>query len=378
MITRFTRVLTALALALCQSIMHAQPLKAIAYQGWWMPQSWQNSPFQELDRLFFFELKVDATGEVSERHGWPEQWRELQATAKTHQVPIDLTLTLFDSDTFNQLFSSDQAMAKLLAECLDLALPEFVSGLHFDFEIYNGATAQAIRNYRAFLSKLSAQLRSGSLPRSLSVFLPAHADDALYDAPTLNLMSLVVSQSYDTHYRSSQKAGPVAPLDGPDALTWRSAAAEAMALGVSRDRLILTFPLYGYEWLVKDNILRSLTQKPGTTTTFATISKQLLPDIQVSATQRVHQYGASHDPVSGSAHYQFKNEQNQWVEGWFEDWWSLGRKIDFLNTERLGGVAFFLLGYDHHELLAYYLLRRTPNSLDALLDQLESRIRTSP
>ncbi|MBV5345957.1 MAG: hypothetical protein JZU63_10820, partial [Rhodoferax sp.] len=59
-------------------------------------------------------------------------------------------------------------------------------------------------------------------------------------------------------------------------------------------------------------------------------------------------------------------------------WWSLGRKIDFLNAERLGGAAFFLLGYDHNELLAYYLQRRSPNSLDALINALEPGLQASP
>lgn len=378
MTLRGSRVLLALALALCQSIALGHTLKTLGYLGWWMPKSWQSIPLQQFDRLFFFELKVNATGSVTDRHGWPEEWGELQTAAKTHQVPVDLTLTLFDSNTFNQLFSSPQAIEKLLAECVDLVEPPFVSGLHFDFEIYNGANFEAIRNYRRFLKTLSAQLRERAPNQSLSVFLPAQADDALYDASTLNLMNLVVSQSYDTHYRSSKNAGPVAPLTGPDGLTWRSAATEALDLGVSKDRLFLTFPLYGYEWTVKDNKLRSSTQNPGITTTFSRISKELLPDIQVSVTQRVHQYGAYHDPSSGSSYYQFKNDAGQWVEGWFEDWWSLGRKIDFLTTERFAGVAFFLLGYDKNELLQYYLQRRAPESLDALIEQIDPPIRPSP
>lgn len=377
MTTRAMRVFLALILAFSQSCAFGQPLKTMGYLGWWMPQSWQSISLNELDRLFFFELTVAATGTVSERHGWPEQWGELQATAQRHRVPIDLTLTLFNADTFNQLFISNQAIDNLLLECLTLARHQSVSGLHFDFEIYTGAEREAIRNYRGFLKNLSGLLRQNGLTRSLSVFLPAQADDALYDAPTLSLMDLVVSQSYDTHYRSSKNAGPIAPLDGPDALTWKSATKEALSLGVSKERLILTFPLYGYEWLVKDNKLRSPTLTTGTTTTFSVISKDLLPDIQTSVTQRVQQFGASHDPVSGSSYYQFKNEQGQWIEGWFEDWWSLGRKIDFLATEKLGGAAFFLLGYDQGDLLYYYLQRKKPKTLDALIDQLAPTIRAS-
>ena len=155
-------------------------------------------------------------------------------------------------------------------------------------------------------------------------------------------------------------------------------AAEALGLGVSPERLFMTFPLYGYEWLVKDNKVRSATQKTGSTTTFARLAKDQLPEIQTSATERVNQYGAHHDPVSGSSYYQFKNEAGQWVEGWFEDWWSLGKKMDFLTQEKLGGVAFFLIGYDQGELLEYYLQRRKPKSLEALIDWVQPAGRASP
>jgi spore germination protein YaaH len=356
----------------------SQPLKALGYLGWWTPQSWQITPIDELDRLFFFELNVDANGEVSDRHGWPDQWEELQAAVQQRHVPMDLALTLFDVDTFNRLFSSEKAVNTLLAESLNLVKTPAVSGLHFDFEIYSGATLDAIRNYRSFLAKLSGQLNRFSPSRDLSVFLPVQADEALYDARTLSLMSLVVVQSYDSHYRSSKNAGPVSPLDGQDALTWKTAAAEALALGISRDKLFLTFPLYGYEWIVLDSKLRSPTQKSGITTSFSDINNGTPSDIQTNITDRVQQYGAFHDPASGSSYYKFKNEQGQWVEGWFEDWWSLGRKIDFLNKEKLAGTAFFLLGYDQGELLQYYLERKVPKSLDALINQLEFHKRTSP
>ncbi|TXT40875.1 MAG: glycosylhydrolase-like protein [Comamonadaceae bacterium] len=346
----------------------AQPLKAMGYLAWWMPQSWQTLPLQEIDRLFFFELKVDASGAISERHGWPEQWGELQQATQREKVPLDLTLTLFDSETFNRLFSSPQAVNKLLTDSLELAAHPNVSGLHLDFEIYGGASSKAITSYKAFLAQLSQQLRRLSPSRNLSVFLPVQTDDALYDAPSLGLMDWVVSQSYDAHYRSSKNAGPVAPLAGQDGLTWEKAMSDALGLGVPRNRLILTFPLYGYEWIVKDKQARSPTQQPGLTTTFSDVDKEFLPDVQISITQRVRQFGATHDPSSGSSYYQFQNEQGQQVQGWFEDWWSLSRKIDFVKAEKLGGLAFFVFGYDKEQLLGYYLYQKRPKSLIDLIN----------
>lgn len=370
MTTRFYRACLIFCLMiLSQSTVMGQPLKAMGYLAWWMPQSWQNLPLQEMDRLFFFELKVDSSGAIAERHGWPEQWVELQQATQRQKTPLDLTLTLFDAETFNQLFSSDQAPNKLLAECLELAANPYVNGLHLDFEIYGGASSKAITNYRLFLTQLSQQLHGLSPARGLSVFLPVQTESALYDAPSLNLMDWVVSQSYDSHYRSSKHAGPVAPLTGSDELTWEKAAADAFALGVPRNRLILTFPLYGYEWMVLDNKPRSPTQKMGATTTFSEVDKELLPDVQINITQRVKQFGATQDPSSGSSYYQFQNQQGQHVQGWFEDWWSLSRKIDFVKAEKLGGITFFVLGYDKEQLLGYYLYQKKPKSLDDLIDR---------
>ncbi len=374
MSSRCRRATLALCLAVCQSLAAAQPLKALGYLAWWLPDGWRNIALSELDRLLFFELKVDASGAVVDRHGWPEQWQDLQTEAERQQVPIDLTLTLFDPATFNALFTSPPAMQRLLKESLELVDSKNVAGIQLDFEIYESASAVAIDRYRGFVKELSQRLHQSSPTKSLSIFFPAGGQSPLYDAGTLDSLDLVMMQSYDSHYRSSKNAGPVAPLFGADVLTWQSAAAAGVLLDVPRDRLIFTFPLYGYEWTVKNSQVRSPAIGQGVVTTFAPISAQLLPSIQTSISQRVQQYGAFHDPVSGSSYYKFKNAKGQWYEGWFEDWWSLGRKFDFLSQERFGGMAFFLLGYDQGQLVHYYLQRRGPKNIDALIQLIQPKL----
>ena len=48
-------------------------------------------PLAELDRLLFFELKVDASGTITERNGWPERWTDLRLALERHNTPLDLT-----------------------------------------------------------------------------------------------------------------------------------------------------------------------------------------------------------------------------------------------------------------------------------------------
>ena len=147
-------------------------------------------------------------------------------------------------------------------------------------------------------------------------------------------------------------------MNGNEAVTWKKAVALSQTLGVPKERLMLGFPLYGYEWPVKGAKKRNATTGEGLFTTFASIPVELFPDVQFNVQDQVKRYGASHDPESGSSYYQYKKSNGQFIEGWFEDWWSLRQKSEYLVNERLGGIAFFLLGYDDGQLVDYFLRLR--------------------
>ena len=361
-----------LALLLCSAPVAAKPPEAWAYMGWWLPDSWRSTPLDQLDRLLFFDLKISATGEITERNGWPEKWTDLRLAVKQHNTPLDLTLTLFDVSTFEKLFASGQSTQRLLDECLSLAGQEGVAGLQLDFEIYTLVRPDAIARYRSFILRLSKGLRELSIPRSLSVFFPMGSESQLYDAPTLQQVDRLVLQGYDSHWKGGKTAGPVAPLNGEEAVTWKKAVALGLALGMPRERLLLGFPLYGYEWPVQGSRLRSATVGEGSATTFAPMPAGLLSDFPFNIQDQVRQHGATHDPASGSSYYQFKKDNGQFVEGWFEDWWTLDFKSNYLKSEQLGGIAFFMLGYDHGQLGNHFLQRRSSPTFEGLINDLQA------
>ena len=66
--------------------------------------------------------------------------------------------------------------------------------------------------------------------------------------------------------------------------------------------------------------------------------------------------------MSGSSYYQFKRKNGEFVEGWFEDERAIRRKSDYLEDEKLGGMAFFPLGYDGGQLVELFLRRRDFNN----------------
>lgn len=352
---------TFCVLLACQSLTFAGPPAAWAYVGWWLPDSWRSAPLEQLDRILFFQLKIGADGSISERNGWPEAWADLSAAMLLNGKPLDLTLTLLDEATFDKVFSANDAVAKLLADALALGGGTGVAGLQLDVEVYTAVRPELILRYRSFVVELSKRLREQSPPRTLSVFFPMGGVSQLYDPPTLAQVDHLVLQGYDSHWLESKVAGPVAPLFGDEAVTWEKAVKQAQLLGVSADRLFLGFPLYGYEWPVKKDKPRSPTSGKGSYTTFVPMPEAMRAEFPISVQQRGRQFGANHDPISGSSFYHYKKAKGEWVQGWYEDWWSLDRKIDYLKAQQLGGIAFFMLGYDDNQLVNFFLSRRNSN-----------------
>ena len=335
-------------------------LKSWAYVAYWMGQSWQESKLEKIDRLLFFSIHIDKQGQVADFNGWPERWLPLSEAARQANKPLDLTLTLFEADTFNQLFSSNKSSKQFKETVFDLSKMDGVSGIHLDIEVYSGATKQAVKNYQVIVKELAKQLSSLSPPRQLSVFYPVGSALPLYEPSTLKQLQAVVFQAYDAHWSGASRAGPNAPLRGDFALTWEKLYQLREQLELTNADTLFSFPLYGYEWQVKAAEAFAETLGNGTTTTFANLPKSLLPDLRTSISQRVQQYGAIHDPWTGSAYYKFNLAQNgPWIEGWFDDWWTLRQKMNFLCEKNMTGMAFFPLGYDNNELTDHFYKHRS-------------------
>jgi spore germination protein len=357
---RLSLVRAGLAAAvLSMMLTHAQartdkPL-AWAYMAWWLPDSWRSAPVQKLDRILFFELKVHGSGKITNRNGWPEQWSEFRAVMKQRGTPIDLTLTLFEPQELNALFRSADARARLLKEAVALASHKDVSGLQLDFEVYDPVPDATLAGLRKFVQDLSTALHRLAPARHVSVFLPIGGASTLYDKATLQQVDNVVLQGYDSHWRGGPMAGPLSPLRGVEAVTWEKALAKGDELMVPRRKMIFSFPLYGYEWPVRETRAGGPTAGVGAEVSYAPLPPGLVPAIETSVRERVGKYGAHRDERSGSVYYQYKTVQGGLREGWFEDDWSLTRKTDFMTRESMAGMAFFVLGYDADELLGKYI-----------------------
>ena len=327
---------------------HANPpLRAWGYVVTWVPQGWRETPLNAFERLLFFDAQVAPNGRIENTNGWPMRWSALIAAAQVAGTPLDVTVTLLDAKTFRRIFGNDAAMQLLHDDIVQLAQLDASAGIQLDVEVYEDIDDALWNRYQRWVQTLHTALTQLEPARQLSVFFPVGGKRLLYGADTLAAVERVVMQGYDAHWPEGATAGPVAPIDGPYAMTWKNGLKILDRLGVPREKALFSFPLYGYEWRVSPPRTPSKTVGKGTSTSFAPLAAPARAAFPVSVQERVDSAGASIDAQSGSAHYRLHDKASgHWIEGWFEDWWSLYLKTDFLQRERVGGIAFFALGYD--------------------------------
>jgi len=185
--------------------------------------------------------------------------------------------------------------------------------------------------------------------KALSAFFPASDSFAPYDAEAARRMDYWVAQIYDAHWKESPATGPLVTRRAENPVGVPRALARLAALGVPREAVLLSVPLYGWEW-------PSASEHPGAAAlgrarlvTYAETPAALMPNDRLAATALAARHGLRRDEED-TPYYAYRDGA-QWRQGWFEDLRSLTRKLAPERALGYAGLAFFPLGYDRGEVL---------------------------
>lgn len=320
--------------------------RALGYLPWWMAAGWKDIGWQWLDRLVLFDAPIQGDGSLDERN-WRELAPGLLARAKLTGVPVDLALTLFDEEDFKSVFSSPAARNRLLEAALASVDSRAMAGLHVDVEGFSKASSPALAGFREWFAALDAARRAKK--KALSVFFPASDKFSPYDAAAAALPDYWVAQIYDAHWERSETTGPIVTRDPGNPVAVQQALARLSDLGVPQEQVLLSVPLYGREWRSDSDQPGARARGEGTLLTFAPTPEELMPHDRRVATDLARRYGLRRD-AEGTPYYAYRDGK-QWVQGWFEDYESLTRKLGPERAGRYAGLAFFALGYDQGKLM---------------------------
>ena len=320
------------------------------YYASWMKGAWLEMDLSVYDRMVFFSTTSASDGSLLERNGWPHAWVSWLARADSLDIPVVPSLALLDADSIRTLFSSMESIERLIASSLELIEESKGQGLHLDIEYFEVASDTVRSFFQHFTDSLAQTVELDWPSAHLSMFVPAFDYGGLYDLEKVHpRYDELIVQGYDLHWQTGPRAGPVSPISGWGDDNWQRVLDRYLDAGVSPDRISMSVPYFGYEWPVETAYPGSPTRGDGLIVTFGSVDPLVLPQYQISAQDRIRDYGSLRDDESGSPYYTFEDSTGVW-QGWYEDDVSLRHKYQFVLDRGLGGVATFPIGYDQGQL----------------------------
>lgn len=308
--------------------------KVFGYHPYWAPAGYETYDYTLLTHVAYFSAEADpATGKIATAHDW--NTTGLIAAGRAGGVKPILTSTNIGAAENAALLGDPAKCATLIQALANLAAERDAAGINIDFEQVPAAQRAA---FSAFLTDLRRGTRARIPEAEISAVLPAIDWQKAYDPIALAAAcDYLIVMGYDYHWRSSQNAGPVAPLEG--ALSVFESVQKWLQTGVPAEKLLLGVPYYGYDWPVHNNTPRSATNGAGDTVAY-TIAKAAAIE-----------HGRNWDAASSSPWYAYSTSSG-WRQVWYEDAESLAAKYNFVNAAGLGGVGLWALSYDgpHREL----------------------------
>ncbi|SHF70660.1 LysM peptidoglycan-binding domain-containing protein [Ornithinibacillus halophilus] len=260
---------------------------------------------------------------------WMQEGPILQA-AEANDVSTLMVLTNYSVDSFNSdlgavLLRNPDVQDSLISNILDVIHEKGYSGLNIDFEYLYPEDRQ---NYNNFLRRVVARLRPEgfSVSTALAPKEGANQQGLLYEAHDYpvhgELVDFVVLMTYEWGWAGGEPWA-IAPINKVHDIL------EYAVTVIPNEKILLGMPSYGRDWKV-----------PWVQGTYAQT---------VNPTQAVNlaiRYGADiqYDQTYQSPYFQYRDEDGQEHEVWFEDARSVQQKYNVVREYNLKGISYWVLG----------------------------------
>ncbi len=310
--------------------------------------------------LTYFGLRVNGNGSIMKLTNPQEEepgWYALKSGklnpffAKAKQSNISLSLLISDGsqESIDSLLANPVSSGKTLVSQVSPIMKQYgFSDLNLDIESVMQASSSARENFLTFAKTVKESLvknKLGTLTIEISPtdLIKKDLIDPLKIAPVADY---VVVMGYDYHYTGSYVTGPVAPLYGAGvSLEYDVATAINKAKKViPENKIILGIPFYGYSWETIGN----------------TIQSAVIPDTGiVESTRTVSDFlkncatcSARFNSTFQEPYFIYKNTNTgTYQQTFYPNELSTRSKVEFANTENLGGIAIWALGYEDSNIL---------------------------
>ena len=310
----------------------------------WMGDSWKSYDFKLISSLSFFSFKIDAnTGSYLN----PEEidhWRssELLDSAKKYNTNVLLTLAFEGNNENLNFFDNEKLWNVTLDSVSSLLKQRGADGIELDFTKIPENRSDKFLEFIIFMRD-NLDYRFLSEEIMISLILPLDPDSFYLELNTLDeFVDLFIVRGLD-YYEIDETNSAVAPM--------RTGISEGYSLektlkgylenGLKSEKSILSLPLYGVQWSgnwdPNEGYYETGFDKKITLSEVSTVyqtrdsSFMIVPNL---------------DELSMTKYFFLEFPDGSSVDCWFDDSYTLSKKIDLALVNNFKGVGLWALGYD--------------------------------
>lgn len=299
---------------------------------------------KELDELIFLGIEVNVEGNLI----WDYQSKKIdnedfleqkENITKTGGENI-LGIKLFVDKDLDKLLKNNEAIDNLVGQIKEVVKNKKFDGVNVDFEYQNDPTAILSEEFYDFLEKLKLA-NVGKI--SVDVFVNTINKGSQADLiDLLNKTDELIIMAYDFHRPGVDYTGAVAPIEAP--MGERSILELVKNItndGLSKNKIILAYPLYGYEWKTYTQEFGSQIKRGWYQMSSWQRTKKLIKDESLEV---------KWDDLSMTPWLVFEEDENI-HQIYYENEKSLEIKIKLAEDNQFKGIGFWALGYEGEDIL---------------------------
>lgn len=293
----------------------------------------------EISHLIFLGIEVDEKGDLV----WDTQSKKINNESYLEQKRVIsdnggkniLGIKQFDDNKLRDLLESDEARGKLVNQVKKVVEENSFDGVNLDFEYQTDPLAILSDDFGLFLDELKIS-EVGEI--SVDVFANTVIKGKEKDlAKMINKIDHLVVMAYDFSRPGVNCTGAVAPIGSNAGERNIGEVVERYLLSnLDKNKMIMAFPLYGYEWKTETTEFRSKIKRGWYQMASWNRTKEVIKEKDLEV---------NWDELSMSPWITFE-EEKEIHQIYFENERSLGAKIDLVRQNQFKGYGFWALGYE--------------------------------
>jgi len=302
---------------------------------------------EEIDKLIFSGVEIDSQGNLI----WDSQSNKifdkdyLQQKEKIKEGGGEniLGIKLFKDEELDLLLENKEARQNLIKEVKKVIRKNDFDGINIDFEYQSDPKLILDNKFIVFLEELK-DVEVGEVGVDVFVNTINKGNKEELEELLKNIDQLMV-MAYDFHRPGSDFAGSVAPIRASlgERSIWE-VVKKMVDLELDKDKIVLAYPLYGYEWKTINEEYGSRVEEGSCQMVSWQRSKELIEEKNLEE---------KWNELTMSPWLVYK-ENDEIYQVYYENEKSLGIKVQLARDNQFGGVAWWSLGYEGKDNLFDY------------------------